>query len=268
VFNLNKIKKVKVNHRQAFDAITIAAIIFGLLALVALIYYQARPMKLADIKVPVATDKASYYAGQEIGGIFFGETFYDGNVKILREVFCTNYKGIIDPPANGADGNFFDTITKPRKLEGNTIPIGLLPKDVPTGSNCVIQFTNVYTIQTPFGVRHEEYQYYTQNFSIISKERRQQLDCEASGKSTQECQNADETTVDGNAINSTDNMFGGGSSFVGGGDDNSQNNQTTTNNTTNNNAVPPSSNEPTPAEPVQPPQQCTVNLLGIKLLCR
>jgi hypothetical protein len=45
----------------------------------------------------------------------------------------------------------------------------------------------VYNIQTPFGIRHEEYQYYTQNFSIITKERRDQLDCEASGKSTEEC---------------------------------------------------------------------------------
>lgn len=266
MFKPSKIKRFKINHRQAFDAITVAAIVFGLMALVALIYYQARPMKLADIKVPVATDKASYYAGQEIGGIFFGETFYDGNVKILREVFCTNYKGIIDPPKNGADGKFFDTITKPRKLEGNTIPIGKLPADVPTGSNCVIQFTNVYNIQTPFGVRHEEYQYYTQNFSIISKERRQQLDCEASGKSTQECQTADASTVDGNAIQSTDNMFGGGTSFVGGGDDNSNQNNTTTNNTTNNNAVPPSNQKP--SEPVQPPQSCGVNLLGIKLFCR
>jgi hypothetical protein len=222
-------------------------------------------MKLADIKVPVATDKASYYAGQEIGGIFFGQTYYDGNVKILREVFCTNYKGIIDPPANGADGKFFDTITKPRKLEGNTIPIGKLPLDVPTGSNCVIQFTNVYNIQTPFGVRHEEYQYYTQNFSIISKERRQQLDCEASGKSTKECSDADELTVDGNAIQSTDNTFGGGS-FVGGGASDNQNNQTTTN-STQNSTVPPSSNDK-PSEPVAPPQTCSVNLLGIKLFCR
>jgi hypothetical protein len=222
VFKANKIKKFKFNHRQAFDAITVAAIVFGLLALVALIYYQARPIKLADIKVPVATDKASYYPSQQIGGIFFGETFFKGNVKILREVYCTNYKGIIDPPKNAADGNFFDTSTKPRKLEGNTIPIGTLPKDVPIGSNCVIQFTNVYNIQTPFGVRHEEYQYYTQNFAIVTKERREQLDCEASGKSSKDCMDATEVTPDGNAITSTDNEFGGGVQSVGGGDDNSQ----------------------------------------------
>lgn len=265
MFKPSKIKRLKIDHRKAFDAITVAAIVFGLLALVALIYYQARPIKLADIKVPVATDKASYYPSQQIGGIFFGETFFKGNVKILREVYCTNYKGIIDPPENAADGNFFDTSTQPRKLDGATIPIGTLPADVPIGSNCVIQFTNVYNIQTPFGVRHEEYQYYTQNFAIITKERRQQLDCEASGKSSKDCMEATDVTPDSNAIQSTDNTFGGGS-FVGGGDDNSNQNNTTTNNTTNNNAVPPSNQ--TPAEPVQPPRQCGVNILGIKLFCQ
>lgn len=251
MFKPNKIKRFKINHRQAFDAITVAAIVFGLLALVALIYYQARPLKLADIKVPVATDKATYNPSQQVAGIFFGETFYRGDVKILREVFCSNYRGVIAPPKESADGDLFSTQSVPRKLEGSTIQIGKLPADVPIGSNCVIQFTNVYDIQTPFGVRHETVQYYTQNFSIVSKEERQQRD---------------ETNQQQNQLQQQELQQSGSTSFVGGGDDNSNQNNTTTNNTTNNNVVPPSNQEP--AEPIQPPQRCTVDLLGIKLLCR
>jgi hypothetical protein len=251
VFKPNKIKRFKINHRQAFDAITVAAIVFGLLALLALIYYQARPLKLADIKVPVATDKATYYPSQEVSGIFFGETYYKGDVKILREVFCSNYRGVISPPKESADGEFFSTQARERKLEGATVFIGTLPANVPIGSNCVIQFTNVYDIQTPFGVRHETVQYYTQNFSIVSKEERQQRD---------------ETNQQQNQLQQQELQKSGSTSYVGGGDDNSNQNNTTTNNTTNNNAVPPSNQKP--SEPVQPPQSCTVNLLGIKLFCR
>jgi hypothetical protein len=246
VFKLNKIKRLKINHRAAFDAITVAAIVFGLLALVALLYYQARPLKLADIKVPVATDKAAYNPSQEIGGIFFGETFYTGDVQILREVFCKNYRGIIK--ADGG-GELFRTQARPTKLEGETVRIGILPADVPIGSNCVIQFTNIYDIQTPFGVRHQTVLYYTQNFTIVSKDEREQRD---------ESNDVD-NQIQQQQLQSAD----GASSFVGGGDDNSTNNETTTNNTTNNNAVPPSNNEP-----VTPPQQCTVDLLGIKLFCQ
>lgn len=251
MFKQSKIKRFKINHRQAFDAITVAAIVFGLLALVALIYYQARPIKLADIKVPVATDKASYNPSQEIGGIFFGETYYTGDVEILREVFCKDYRGVIK--ADG-DADLFRTQARPQVLEGQTIRIGVLPADVPIGSNCVIQFTNIYDIQTPFGVRHETVLYYTQNFTIVSKEEREERD-----ESNQQQNQIQQEQLQSAAPS-------GESSFVGGGDDNSQNNQTTTNNTTNNNAVPPSNQEP--AEPVQPPQRCTVDLLGIKLLCR
>ena len=253
MFKPNKIKRFKINHRQAFDAITVAAIVFGLLALFALIYYQARPLKLADIKVPVATDKATYYPSQEVSGIFFGETYYKGDVKILGEVFCSNYRGVITPPKESADGEFFSTQARERKLEGATVFIGTLPANVPIGSNCVIQFTNVYDIQTPFGVRHETVQYYTQNFSIVAKEEKQEREKIQNQQQQQQLQSATPS---------------GESSFVCGGDDNSNQNNTTTNNTTNNNAVPPSSNEPTPSEPVQPPQRCTVDLLGIKLLCR
>lgn len=249
--------------RHWLDIITVGGVLFGVCLLLALIYTNVAPIKFADIKVPVATDKSSYYPSQPVSGIFFGETFYDGNVKILREVFCTNYKGVIKPPAESADGNFFDTIAKPRQFDGNTIPIGNLPADVPIGQNCVIRFTNVYNIQTPFGVRHEEYQYYTQNFAIITKERRDALDCEASGKSTEECSKSDNSNNSNTVKPSSDNAFGGGT-FGGGGasGDTNQTNNTTTNNTTNNTTTTP------PSEPVTPPQECTVNLLGIKLLCR
>lgn len=228
MFRLNKIKKLKIDHRKAFDAITIAAIVFGLLALVALVYYQARPLKLADIKVPVATDKSSYYPSQAVSGIFFGETFYDGNVKILREVFCTNYQGIIKPPAEAADGDFFSTIAKPRQFNGDTIPIGNLPDTVPIGQNCIIRFTNVYQIQTPFGIRHGEYKYYTQNFSIISKEQYYQTECKKTVQMSSECLS-----------------------------DISSNTTTTIGN-----------NVITPSEPVTIPQTCGINFLGIKLLCQ
>lgn len=249
MFKQSKIKRFKIDHRKAFDTITIAAIIFGLLALVTLVYYQARPLKLADIKVPVATDKASYNPSQEIGGIFFGETYYTGDVKILREVFCKNYRGIIK---TDGDEDLFRTQARPTKFEGETYRIGLLPDDVPIGSNCVIQFTNIYDIQTPFGVRHETVLYYTQNFTIVSKEEREQRD-ESNDTDNQIQQQQLQSANDG------------ASSFVGGGGD-EQNNQTTTNSTQRKNAVPPSSNEP--SEPVTPPQRCTVDVLGIKLFCQ
>ena len=260
--NKNTMKNVGQSFKKHWlDIVTVGGVILGVFMLVALLFYNVVPIKLADIKVPVATDKSSYYPAQAVSGIFFGETYYDGNVKILREVFCTNYKGIIEPPKNAADGKFFDTIAKPRQFEGNTIPIGNLPADVPVGQNCVIRFTNVYNIQTPFGVRHEEYQYYTQNFSIITKERRDQLDCEASGKTSAECSASDNSDNANTLSPSADNTFGGGS-FGGGGASGDTNNTTTNNSTTNNTTITP------PAEPVQPPQSCTVNLLGIKLFCQ
>lgn len=258
MFRLNKIKTTK---RGIFDSVFSSIMIVAVIALAALIYFNIRPLKLADIKVPVATDKSSYYPKQPVSGIFFGQTFYKGNVKILREVFCTNYVGIIKPPVQAADGNFFDTTTEPRMFNGNTIQIGDLPSDVPVGQNCVIRFTNIYNIQTPFGIRREEYQYYTQNFSIITKERRDQLDCEASGKTSAVCSASDNSDNANTLSPSTDNAFGGGS-FSGGGSGGATNNSNTaTKNTTNNTTTPPS-------EPIQPPQQCTIDLLGIKLFCR
>lgn len=164
------------------NALTVAAFVIGVIALIALIWLYVRPIKTAEIKVPVATDQASYYPGEEISGIFFGEIFYKGEVRVLREVFCKNYRDIIVPPESARNGDFYDTQSIPRKIEGLNVNIGLLPDDIPVGSNCVLQFTNVYEIQTFFGIRRVEYQYYTQNFSIVTRERRQQLECESTGR--------------------------------------------------------------------------------------
>lgn len=199
-----------------FNALTIVAFTLGIVALIALVWLYVRPEQTADIKVPVATDKANYYPGQAVSGIFFGDTYYRGEVSILREVFCKNYKGIIAPPASAADGNFFSTQAIPRHLEGESVSIGNLPANIPVGANCVIQFTNVYQIQTPFGIRHLEYQYYTQNFAIITKARSDQLACEAAGNkncdmnsdsttTTQPSQSSPETAPVQQSINSQDN---------------------------------------------------------------
>jgi hypothetical protein len=231
--------KIKISKKTFFDVFTISVMTIGLIAMFALILFYVRPIKLAEIKVPVATDKASYYPEQEVGGIFFGETFHSGEVRILREVFCSNYRGVIKPPPESAVGDFFSTQSRPRKLEGTTIRIGNLPADVPIGSNCVIQFTNVYDIQTPFGVRHEEVQYYTQNFSIVAKQEREQRDAVNQEARQQQLQ----------STNSADSNSDGGTT-----------NTQTNNSTTNNITVPPS-------EPVTPPEKCTINLLGIKAFC-
>lgn len=258
-------EKIKKNRRHIVDGITFAGVILGVLALISLIYYNVIPLRLADIKVPVATDKSSYYAGQQVGGIFFGETYHDGNVKILREVFCANYKGVIKPPAESADGDFFSTIAKPRVLDGATVPIGNLPDDVPVGQNCVIRFRNVYDIQTPFGVRHEEYEYYTQNFAIITKERRIQLDCEADGKSTKQCEKELQgVSTDGSARTlGNDNLVGGGR------DESNQTNNETNTNSTSNTTTNITNNDTTPP-PVTIKEKCTVNTLFglVKIGCR
>ncbi|WP_438980207.1 hypothetical protein [Polynucleobacter sp.] len=182
VKNWFKAQSRKVNWGGLLNALTIAAFTVGVIALFALIWLYVRPIKVADIKVPVATDQASYYPGEEISGIFFGEIYHRGEVRVLREVFCKNFHGIIAPPESAKNGDFYDTQSIPRKIEGLNVNIGLLPNNVPVGANCVLQFTNVYNIQTPFGIRRIEYQYYTQNFSIVTIERRQQLECEASGR--------------------------------------------------------------------------------------
>ena len=273
VAKIPKPRKPRMSSGKLFDVATIAAVFLALCALAALIFYNVVPIKTADIKVPVATDKSSYYPGQNISGIFFGETYFKGEVRILREVFCKDYKATIKPPEGNAYGDFFSTQTQPRKFEGQSVFIGQLPSDIPIGLNCVLQFTNVYIIHTPFGERTERYQYYTQNFAIISKERRDQLDCEATGKSSDDCA-AEIKAKSGDAPASSTEPQSDITAPMN--DDppasfNRSNTQTpaqitpnqTTNNTTNNTVNNP------PAEPApQPIEVCTVNALGIKLFCR
>lgn len=250
MFRANKIKISKQLFYHILDFVTVAAVVLGVIALISLVYYQVRSLKLADIKVPVATDKASYYPDQQISGIFFGETYYKGEVRILREVFCKNYHGIITPPKEAAVGDFFSTQAQPRKLNGTTLMIGTLPKNVPIGSNCVIQFTNVYEVKTPFGDRHEEVQYYTQNFSIIGKPEQQEKDQ----------RNQQQLQIQQKGLQQSSTTNNGAFSNVGGGGANTNTAKPKTNTET-----PPPENKP--PEPVQPPLECTVNILFIKVGC-
>lgn len=273
MLKLNRFKKKsKIDGRKTVDRFSLIAIVIALLALVALIIYNIIPIRTADIKVPVATDKSSYYPGQKIGGIFFGEVWYKGEVRILREVFCKNYRGIISPPKEQSVGDLFSTSSTPKKLEGESVTIGNLPKDIPIGLNCVLQFTNIYRINTPFGDRHEQYQYYTQNFAIISKERREQLDCEATGKSTEECQqkgsvgdadrnrsNVQSQSEEVPTIQSSPESPATTPAPQRPQNVTNNNDNSTTNNTTNN---PPA--EPAP----QPTRVCAVDILFIEALCR
>lgn len=240
---------------------TVVAFSVGLIALAALIWLHAWPIKLADIKVPVATDQASYHPGEEISGIFFGEIFYKGDVRVLREVYCKDYKNIIEPPDSAQNGDFYDTQSIPRRIEGLSVNIGLLPENIPVGSNCVLQFTNVYDIKTPLGTRHEIYQYYTQNFSIVTRERRQQLECEASGSKDCNFLSDSGKKDDTNHVEPSPNP----QESVDSTEDtkppqNVFNDNRTTNNTTNN---------PTPlAEPApRLEERCTVDFI-IKINCR
>lgn len=163
MFKIDKLDKS--TTRKVFDVATLLIMIAALVGLLALIYYQVRPIQTLDIKVPVSTDKPEYAPGDEVSGIFFGEVFYSGKVEILREVFCRNYQGVIKAD-NGQD--IFSTVSIPITLEGASRRIGKLPMDVPVGENCVIQFINTYTIGTPFGTRVITEDYYTQNFLIAA----------------------------------------------------------------------------------------------------
>lgn len=260
---LNKVKawfnsRQKFSWGGLFNSLTIAAFTLGVIALLALIWLYVRPIKTADIKVPVATDQSSYHPGEEISGIFFGEIHYRGEVRVLREVFCKNYHDVIAPPESAKNGDFYDTQSIPRKIEGLSVTIGLLPEKIPVGANCVLQFTNVYQIQTPFGIRRIEYQYYTQNFSIVTKERRQQLECEASGRKDcdflnttnehpDDVPNPQESVDSAKDTQPPQNVY--------------YDNRSTTDYNVNN---PPAQSEPAPRFE----ERCTVNLLGIKVGCR
>lgn len=245
---------------QTADIIFIGTMLFAVLALIALLWYNVRPIKTVDIKVPVATDRSAYAPGEQIGGIFFGEIYYNGSVKVLREVYCKDYKAIIEPPASAKNGDFYNTQSIPRKLDGLSVNIGSLPKDIPVGKNCVLQFTNVYEIPTPFGTRHIEYSYYTQNFAIISQERRNLLECEASGR--KDCDPPDiiiqeaPTTFEPQSTPESPQIVA----------EAPQSAPTTESapSTSQRNSEP----QTAPNEPVQPERKCRIDFLGIKLFCR
>lgn len=249
------VKSHNINWSGVINVVTILAFLIGIIALITLIWLYVRPLKLADIKVPVATDQSSYYPGEEISGIFFGEIHYRGEVRVLREIFCKDFHGIIVPPETARNGDFYDTQSIPRELEGLNVTIGVLPTTVPVGSNCVLQFTNVYNIQTPFGIRHVEYQYYTQNFSIVTRERRQQLECEATGR--KDCN----FITDGNAPQDPETPSPQSSP-------DSAPIEPQTNNTFNDNRTTVT-NPPAQSEPAQRfEERCTVDFLGVKINCR
>jgi hypothetical protein len=258
------LKAHKVNWGGLLNALTVAAFTVGVIALFALIWLYVRPIKVADIKLPVATDQASYHPGEEISGIFFGEIYHKGEVKVLREVFCKNYRGIIAPPENARNGDFIDTQSIPRKIEGLSVNIGLLPANIPVGSNCVLQFTNVYDIQTPFGIRRIEYQYYTQNFSIVTRERRMQLECEASGR--KDCNFLFDSSGNTDTSTQPDAAPQEQESVDSARDTQAPQNVYYDNRTTTdyNETNPPAQAEPAPRFE----RQCTVNFLGVKAFCR
>ena len=252
---------------QTADIIFIGTMLFAALALFALLWYNVRPIKTVDIKVPVATDRSAYAPGEEIGGIFFGEIFYEGDVKVLREVYCRDYKAVIPPPEGAKNGDFYDTQSIPRKLDGLSVTVGKLPDNIPIGKNCILQFTNVYDIPTPFGTRHISVSYYTQNFAIISQERRQILECEAQGRTNCNTEITPEQSELQNTTVSPDNTTS--SNFDPATPESPlqprQSAQTTQPTQSSNSA--PSEPETAPNEPVQPERTCAIDFLGIKLFC-
>lgn len=258
---LEWVKSRKIDWGGIFNVLTILAFTIGIIALLTLIWLYVRPIQTANIKVPVATDQSSYHPGEEISGIFFGDTYFNGEVRVLREVFCKDYKGVIAPPEGARDGDFFTTQGRPRHLEGQSVSVGNLPSNIPVGLNCVLQFTNVYEVQTPFGIRRLEYQYYTQNFAIVTKERRLQLECEAAGR--KDCNFIIDVPAANNSSEPT--PLSAQSSPETAPTIVQPQPQTTTNNTTNNTTInPPAEQEPAPRFV----EQCTVDLLGIKAFCR
>lgn len=230
----------KSNAWRITDLFTLAAMAVALLALVALIYFYVRPVQTVDIKVPVATDKAEYYEGQEISGIFFGEIYWQGRVEILREVFCKDYRATIKTDEGD---EIFKGVSNPVKLEGDSRRIGNLPAGAPVGGNCVIQFVNTYHINTPFGDRIISKAYYTQNFKVIEKP---------------------SDSPDDQGSNDATSGVGGAQqepAGVGGTQD-----------TTEQTPGPRGPQGPVgpqgpPAEPVQPPRECAVNFGPIHWFC-
>ncbi len=264
MFKLNRLlhplKERKIFRKRGYrqrdiDFIFLFLMVIGFVFLGALLWYNFRPIKLIDVKVPVATDQSAYAQGEEISGIFFGENYYTGHTKILREVYCKDYVGTIRPPAESADGDFFSTRVEPAVYEGTSRRIGNLPTDVPIGSNCVLKFLNVYEIQTPFGIRKETRDYYTQNFAIITQERRNIVDCETSGR--KDCLTTNSPKQADSDVRAV---------FPAPVEDTSglQRPEATSEPQPSRTPTP----ESTPSEPVTPPKTCLINFFGIKLFCR
>jgi hypothetical protein len=248
--------------------------VLAALTLVVLLYFYVRPVQTVDIKVPVATDRSSYYPGEQVSGIFFGQVYYEGKVEVLREVYCKDYKATIKTD-QGDD--IFKGISRVTTLDGASRQIGKLPSNIPIGSNCVIQFANTYRIATPFGDRQITKVYYTQNFAIISVGRRLQLDCEAKGNKDCDKLNDANSTVDkdGNIIpapadtNYDAQLYQPAQSQDSStGQDSSNQAQTQTNGSTtpSNGGGTTVQNPPAQSEPVQPPgKQCSIKLLFVCL---
>lgn len=241
-------------NSKTSDLVFLGLMIFGAVALIGLVCYQVRPMQLVDIKVPVATDKAFYYPGERVSGVFFGEIFYSGKVAIYTDIFCAGYRSPIKSP-DGTD--IFNSNSRPIVLQGDTRFIGHIPDDVPIGKNCVIQFVNEYEIKTPFGTRHEERTYYTQNFFIREKDSEET-----------EVDTAENTTP----VAPTQQMP---PLFEHQPDESTNENNDTSDESTNSQANTSRPETPVrdeeviaPAEPVTPPQRCALTLFGLKVLCR
>lgn len=264
-------------HGKGFriaDAVFIITMLFAALSLLALLWYNVRPIKTVDIKVPVATDRSAYSPGETIGGIFFGEIFYKGDVRVLREVYCKDYKAVIPPPPQARNGDFYDTQSIPRKLDGLSVEVGKLPDNIPIGKNCILQFTNVYDIPTPFGTRHISYSYYTQNFAIISKERRQILECEAQGRNNCENEVAPEGTegfLPSEPVTSPSATLHSPESPLSNEAPQTAQKPAETAQAPENGqraSQAPEQQETPRNEPVTPPRQCTIDVLFIHLFCQ
>lgn len=150
---------------QVADWVLTTGVAVAALVLLVIGVYTLVPIRTARFDVPIAVTKPVYQPGEEVYGIFFGEQFYTGPIKVLREVFCKDYREFIDDE-DGDDDNYFDGQSFPREINGDTLRIGNLPTDVPRGNNCTIAFTTFYEKDIPFGTKKATNTYYTQQFTI------------------------------------------------------------------------------------------------------
>lgn len=156
------------NWRLIVNIFVSSTMVIATAALALLIFYRVRPVRLLEIRVPVTTTKQHYYPGEEISGTFFGEVFYSGDVRVLRTVYCPHLHVVMSDEDTDPD-ELFNAASIPRKLDGLTARIGVLPLNLPVGEKCQIEFINIYDISTPFGSRHESVSYYTAGFEVIAR---------------------------------------------------------------------------------------------------